>query len=64
MDRCDPAWLREQANRCRRMASCTTDEHIERTLEQLSCEYEREAVALETSAIAKPIPDSNEQPDV
>ena len=43
----DPAWLREQARRCRRLASTTTDQHTANTLKLMAGEYEQKAVQME-----------------
>ncbi|HEY0326309.1 MAG TPA: hypothetical protein VGC46_10105 [Allosphingosinicella sp.] len=41
----DPAWLREQARRCRWLAANSTDPDTVNTLRLLAREYERKAAA-------------------
>ena len=54
----DPAWLREQAKRCRRLCATTTDTKTAETLRLMAHEYEQKATEMARSwPIAEPKPE-------
>ena len=59
----DPSWLRDQAQRCSRLAATTTDQRTATTLKLMAAEYEQQAVTLETSIVAEVIPDTEPPPE-
>jgi hypothetical protein len=48
----DPTYLRQQAERCRRLADAILDEDARSTLLQLAAEYEERAAAKENEPVA------------
>ena len=52
----DPAWLREQAKRCRWLAATATDPRESETLRLMAHDYEKKAAELSRACPAPPSP--------
>jgi hypothetical protein len=52
-----PKFLREQAERCRRLAASTLDERVARTLRGMSDEYDQKAKELAAREVTSLQPD-------